>query len=141
MQTDSSLSYAALGKSVGLSVSAVNERVRKLERLGVIRDYVAQLDPALVGADILAFVEIGIAAPDALQSTLEALASRKDVLEVHRTTGERQILLKLRAPDLAGLEALIDDIVASVANAASTRVTLALQTVKESAHLPIAEAP
>ncbi len=140
VQTDSSLSYAALGKKVGLSVSAVNERVRKLERAGVIRDYIARLDPDLVGAGVLAFVEIGTAAPDKTESFLDNMAARSEVLEVHRTTGSRQLLLKLRAPDLSCLETLIDEIIAAAPEVATTRVTLALHTAKESAHVPIAEA-
>lgn len=138
VQADSSLSYAAMGRAVGLSVSAVNERVRKLERSGAIRRYVALLQPELVGVPILAFLEVGIA-PPAAEGFLNRVASRPEVQEVHRTTGSRQFLLKLRCGSLARLETLIDDVIAAGPDVASTRVSVVLRSAKESPGLSLAE--
>jgi Lrp/AsnC family leucine-responsive transcriptional regulator len=140
VQADSSLPYAVLGEAVGLSVSAVNERVRKLERIGAIRGYVALLDPAAAGAPVLAFVEIGIAAPGRAEWFFNTVAARPEVLEAHRTTGSREFLLKLRASSLARLESLIDEIIGSNAAIAATRVTLVLHSAKDSPVLPVDEA-
>jgi len=139
VQADSSLSYAAMGRAVGLSISAVNERVRKLERAGAIRQYAALLDAELVGVPILAFVEVGIGQPGEAESFFNQMASRPEVQEVHRTTGPRQFLLKLRCASLARLESLIDQIIAAEPEVASTRVTVVLHSAKESPALPLGE--
>ena len=140
VQADSSLPYAALGREVGLSVSAVNERVRKLERNGAIRRYVALIEPASAGAETLAFVEVGIGAAGDAEAFLGAMAEAPEVLEAHRTTGTRQVLLKLRTADIARLQALVDGLVVPHPAVAATRVTLVLASAKESPALPVAEA-
>lgn len=138
VQADSSLSYAAMGAEVGLSVSAVNERVRKLERGGAVKGYVAVLDPAIVGAEALAFLELRLARSDAAEALLGAVQGRREVQEIHRISGEAQFLLKLRAPGLDDLEAIIDETLA-VPGVRQTRLTLALATAKESPEVPIAD--
>jgi Lrp/AsnC family leucine-responsive transcriptional regulator len=140
VQADSSLPYAALGEAVGLSVSAVNERVRKLERSGAILGYMATLDPAAVGAEVLAFVELGFSAASRADAFGAAIAARSEVMEVHRITGEREILLKLRTASLASLETLIDALVGGNDRIASSRVTLVLHSTKETPAIPVPEA-
>jgi len=139
VQEDSSLPYASLGREVGLSVSAVNERVRKLERGGAIRRYVALIEPAIAGAEVLAFVEVAIAPPGRAEAFLGRVAVRPAVLEAHRISGERQVLLKLRAPDLGRLEALIDEALDGADGVVSSRVTVVLHSTKESPALPVAK--
>jgi Lrp/AsnC family transcriptional regulator, leucine-responsive regulatory protein len=140
VQQDSSLPYATLGRGVGLSVSAVNERVRKLERSGAIRGYVALIDPAVAGAEVLAFVEVSLASAASPEAFLIRAAARPEVLEAHRISGERQLLLKLRAASLEHLEVLIDELLGG-GEVASSRVTLVLRSAKEGPALPIIEAP
>ena len=137
VQADSSLSYAAIGAEVALSVSAVNERVRKLERGGAIRRYVAVLDPAIVGAEVLAFLEIALDQPADGKAVLNAALARPEVQEIHRISGEAQYLLKLRLTSLGELQATVDEILA-LAGARQTRLTLALGTVKQQPDVPIA---
>lgn len=136
VQADSSLSYAAMGAEVGLSVSAVNERVRKLERGGAVKGYVAVLDPALAGADVLAFLEVRLP-PGQSGVFSAALGGNRNVQEVHRVTGGSQYLVKLRATDLGQLEAVVDEIEAAAPGPTRTRLTLVLATAKETAELPI----
>ena len=56
LQEDATQSYAALGQAVGLSAGAAHERVRKLKAAGVIRRTTAEVDPAALGAGVLAYV-------------------------------------------------------------------------------------
>ena len=137
IQADSSLSYAALGAEVGLSVSAVNERVRKLERQGVVRDYVALLDPKLVGAESLAFVEIALGNQGRAGAVAKLLAQYVEVQEVHRITGSYQLMVKLRTQGLAELEILLKTALADLSDIAGTRVVVVLGSDKETPALPI----
>ena len=60
LEEDGRLSYAELGEKVGLSKSPCWSRVRELERRGVIRRYRAEIDPAAVGLELHAFVQVTI---------------------------------------------------------------------------------
>ena len=64
LQENGRTPYAELGKAVGLSVSSVNERVRKLHERGVIEGVYAGLSPAAVGLDLLAFIFVGWTDPE-----------------------------------------------------------------------------
>lgn len=58
LQNNGRISYRDLGEQVGLSAPAVTERVRRLERAGVITGYTATIDPAALGSPILAIIRI-----------------------------------------------------------------------------------
>ena len=72
LQRNAKLTNADLGQRVGLSVSAVNERVRKLQAVGAIRGYEARLDPEMLGRGICAFVLVLIERPEQEKAFLEA---------------------------------------------------------------------
>src|SRR6185436_363590 len=73
LQDDAKLSQAELAKEVGRTAPSVNERIRKLERGGIIRGYVALLDERKLGHDITAFVEIFIEHPKFESGFIEAV--------------------------------------------------------------------
>ena len=60
LQTDARISFAELGRRVGLSTPAVAERVRRMEDEGIIRAYRAEIDPSSVGLPITAFIRMSI---------------------------------------------------------------------------------
>ncbi len=75
LQDDAKISQAELAKAVGLTAPSVNERIRKLERGGIIRGYVTLLDERKLGQDITAFVEIFIEHPKFEAGFIEAVRS------------------------------------------------------------------
>jgi len=108
LQADGKLSYQDLGEAVGLSAPAVFQRVRKLERAGVIAGYHARVDPAAAGKPVLAFAQVH-PGPEAQTGQLLARWRRSPaVLECHRLTGADRYLLKLRLEDLSALGAFLD---------------------------------
>jgi Lrp/AsnC family leucine-responsive transcriptional regulator len=137
LQENARITQTDIAKVVGLAPSAVLERVRKLEAKGAIRDYVARVDPHIVDRALLAFVavrssEYGLEAPSAV-----TLAAIPDVLEVHHVAGDDCYLLKVRASDAEHLGRLLRTQIAAVPGVTSTRTTIVLETVKESARIPI----
>lgn len=94
---------AEIGGAVGLSVSAVNERLKKLQRDGVITGWGARVDPVAGGFPVLVFMLVGVnhANETAFQRWVDA---RDEVLECHHITGEWSYLLKLRVAGIAQLE-------------------------------------
>ncbi|MBI4892457.1 MAG: Lrp/AsnC family transcriptional regulator, partial [Acidobacteria bacterium] len=109
LQRDARLSFAELGRRVGLSTPAVAERVRRLEESGVIRSYEARLNPQALGLHVTAFVRIRLSGSESLARRLTKLASElSEVLECHRCTGDESFILKVRAESVSHLEKLID---------------------------------
>src|SRR5687767_5898057 len=137
LQYNARTSQAELSKAVGLAPSAVLERLRKLEAKGIIRDYVALIDPHVVDRGLLAFVAVRTSehGPD-MPSAIE-LGKIPEVLEVHHVAGDDCYLLKMRARDAEHLGQLLRQQIASTASVISTRTTIVLETVKEDPRIAI----
>jgi Lrp/AsnC family leucine-responsive transcriptional regulator len=138
VQRDASLAQAEIAKRVGLSTTAVNERLRKLEASGVIRRWVAQIDPMAVGGSITAFVEVFIEHPKQERGFIEQMKRLDEVLEVHHITGEFSLLLKLRARDMAGLKELMLNQLNAHEGVRQTRTAIVLATSKEESYVAVA---
>jgi len=137
LQVDARASLAELGQGVALSVSAVNERVRKLERQGYVRGWRADLDPAAVGAGVLAFVFVAVERPDRNAGFLSAVTGDPAVLECHHVTGGWSYLLKVRVADIPALERFLTGRLKSIAGVARSETMIALSSIKETAILPL----
>ncbi len=136
LQQDGRLGLAELGQAVGLSPSAVNERVRKLLARGVLRAIVALADPAALGLGITAFVTVTLTAGADEDAFVAAVTADPAVMECHHVTGAANYLLKVRVADMAALEALLKRLKATGALARS-ETQLALSTPKETTALPV----
>ena len=129
LATDGRMSFTDLGRSTGLSVSAVHQRVRRLEQRGVIRGYHAQVDVEAIGLPLTAFVSIKPIDPAAPDDAPDRLAGLPQIEACHSVAGEESYILKVRVRSPADLEALLQDIRAA-ANV-STRTTVVLSTPYE----------
>lgn len=138
LQRDARRARAEIGREVGLSVAAVHERVRKLERDGVVRGYAALLDPEKVGCDLLAFVEVFVDHPRYEARFIEEVGRMPEVQECHRVTGAATCLLKVRARDRRSLQTLILDRINAIAGVRQTETVVALSTTKETPRIHLA---
>lgn len=107
LQQDARISYAELGRRIGLSTPATMERVRKLEDAGVIRGYHAEVSLEAVGRPIRAFIKVTIAG-DKLDKFATVLRRVPEVLEAHRVTGAESYIVQVAVRDIAHLEQVID---------------------------------
>ena len=109
LQADARLSLSELGRRVNLSASATTERVRRLESLGVITGYRAEVDLAKVGYPVLAVVRLKY--PGNKHEPLKRLlADRGEFLECLRTTGDDCYTLKVAATSMPHLEELVNEL-------------------------------
>jgi Lrp/AsnC family leucine-responsive transcriptional regulator len=126
-----------VARQVGMAPSGVLERVRKLEKQGIIDGYEVRLNPARFDRSLIAFIFIS-AEPQCNESELgKALAALADVQEVHYVAGEDGFLVKLRAADTLHLERLRREKIAILPHVRSSRTLIALQTYKETARIPL----
>ncbi len=110
LQEDARVSYAELGRRVGLTTPAVIERVRKLEYSGVIAGYSAEIDTAKVGLPITAFVRMSITGVD-YSHIIEVAEQSSEVLECHRGTGGDSFIMKVAVSSVEHLQEVIDRLV------------------------------
>jgi Lrp/AsnC family leucine-responsive transcriptional regulator len=123
------MSFTELARQAGLSVSAVHQRVRRLEQDGVITGYTATFDPEDVGLPLTAFVSVkpfDPAAPDDIPQRLEHLTA---IEACHSVAGDENYILKVRVSSPAALEDLLYQI--RTLGGASTRTTVVLSTPYE----------
>jgi Lrp/AsnC family leucine-responsive transcriptional regulator len=107
LQEDARATFADVGARVGLSASAVHDRVRKLEQRGVIRAYRAEVDPEAVGLFVTALIEaspLDPRQPDDLPERVREFTEVEDCLSV---AGDANYVLKVRTGTTADLEDLI----------------------------------
>lgn len=123
------MSFTDLARATGLSVSAVHQRVRRLEKRGVIRGFVALLDSDEIGLPLTAFVSIKPIDPAAPDDVPERLRGLDAIEACHSVAGEESYILKVRVGSPRELEDVLQRIraVAGV----STRTTVVLSTPYE----------
>ncbi len=140
VQENSRLSYAELGEHVGLSASAVHDRLRKLQAQGVVRGFGARLDPEALGLGLCAFIQVLLERPEHDAPFVAAMAELPEVQECHHVTGDYAYLLKVRTHSTRSLERLIADSIKSLPGVVRTLTLVALSTPKENAALAVGPA-
>lgn len=123
---DGRISYTDLGKALGMSTSAVHQRVRRLEQRGVVKGYTAKIDQRALGRELTAFISVtplDPAAPDDIPERLHGISA---IEECHSVAGDESYILKVRV----GTPSDLEDLIAQVRGAAhvSTRTTVVLST-------------
>jgi Lrp/AsnC family leucine-responsive transcriptional regulator len=107
LQENARLSFAELGRRVGLSTPAVAQRVRRMEDEGIIRAYRADVSPFRVGLPITAFIRISIVG-NVLEKLTTRVRSMPEIVECHRGTGEDSFILKVSVVSVEHLKDVID---------------------------------
>ncbi|GGP09181.1 AsnC family transcriptional regulator [Nonomuraea glycinis] len=126
---DGRMSFTELARETGLSVSAVHQRVRRLEKRGVLRGYAAIIDYDAIGLPLTAFVSIKPIDPAAPDDAPDRLSHLTAIEACHSVAGDESYILKVRVASPVGLEELLQQIRA-LANV-STRTTVVLSTPYE----------
>jgi Lrp/AsnC family transcriptional regulator, leucine-responsive regulatory protein len=107
LQENARLSFAELGRRVGLSIPAVAERVHRMEDAGIITGYHADINPEKVGLPISAFIRMNITGNVSSQIA-ELMKGMPEVSECHRGTGGDSFIIKVRVSSVAHLEHVIE---------------------------------
>jgi Lrp/AsnC family leucine-responsive transcriptional regulator len=129
LAADGRMSFTDLAKSTGLSVSAVHQRVRRLQQRGVLRGFTVLVDPDQIGLPLTAFVSIKPIDPSAPDDAPERLRGLAAIEACHSVAGDESYILKVRVATPAHLEDLLQEIRAAAG--VSTRTTVVLSTAYE----------
>ncbi|MBD7975682.1 Lrp/AsnC ligand binding domain-containing protein [Serpens gallinarum] len=139
LQDEGRISFTELGERIGLSTTPCTERVRRLEREGVIMGYSAQLNPHHLKADLLVFVEINLAykSGDIFEEFRRAVLKLPQVLECHLVSGDFDYLIKARISEMASYRKLLGDILLKLPHVRESKSYIVMEEVKETLKLPV----
>jgi Lrp/AsnC family leucine-responsive transcriptional regulator len=136
LQRDGRMTNADLAKALNMTPSATLERVKKLEESGLIRGYMALVNPKTLGLGLLAFIFVQVDCKDE-EGAARELESLPCVQELHHLAGEDCYLVKVRARDTEDLYRILTSDFWRSLKIQSTRTTIVLSTSKETPILPI----
>lgn len=139
LQRRGRITNAELSEEISLSASACHRRVQRLEEVGIIRDYVALLDPKTLGRPTVVFVEITLSgqADDILDSFEREVRLIPDVLECHLMAGSADYLLKVVATDTEDFARIHRKKLARLPGVAQMHSSFSLRTVRQTTALPV----
>lgn len=134
LQRDGRIAMTELAQRVGLSPTPCTERVRRLEREGVITGYHARVDPHALGKNLLVFVEIKLSAKsgDVFDRVKKELMFVPEVMECHLVSGDFDYLIKARLAEMGEYRQLLGNILLKLPAAAESRSYIVMEELKES---------
>jgi Lrp/AsnC family leucine-responsive transcriptional regulator len=141
LQSDGRIANSNLAKKIGISPPPTLERVRKLERSGIIKKYVAIVEPSSVGVETFTFVEVSLSVhgQDAVMAFLKAAKKVPEILECHHITGDADFLLKIAVRSIPAYEGLVLHTLTALPYIQNLKSMVVLSTMKNETRLPIQE--
>jgi Lrp/AsnC family transcriptional regulator, leucine-responsive regulatory protein len=127
LQANARATYTEIGRAVGLSAASVHERVHRLETRGVIRGYHAEVDPEVLGLEVLSLVSVVSSDSIDAGATEAGMAAVRQVETVYNVAGEDSYLLVVRTRSIAELSEVLQRLQA-VDGVARTRTSVVLAT-------------
>jgi Lrp/AsnC family leucine-responsive transcriptional regulator len=139
LQKDGRLTMTELAQKVGLSATPCTERVRRLEREGVITGYHARVNPQALGKNLLVFVEIKLSSKsgDVFDRVKKALLFVPEVMECHLVSGDFDYLIKARITEMGEYRQLLANILLKLPAAVESRSYVVMEEVKETLFIPV----
>lgn len=139
LQEEGRITAVELAERIGLSPTAVTERIKRLQRDGIILGYAARLAPEKLGRGFLAFVEVTLdkTTPDVFDRFAAAAGRLPDIIECHMVAGGFDYLVKVRVADMTAYRKLLGEAILSLPGVRETRTYAVMEEVKSSDKLPI----
>ena len=133
LQDDGRISMKDLSEQVGLSITPAIERVKRMERDGVITGYHARIDPPALGAKLLVFVEITLNQKSAsvFEQFRREVLRIPEVQECHLVSGDFDYLIKARIHEMAEYRKLLGEMLLQLPGAAQSKSYVVMEEIKE----------
>ena len=141
LQRNGKLSQAKIAGAVGLTTPSVNERIKKMERHGMIKGFVALLDHDKMGLPLTAYVDIALEHPRFEKSFIDDLEKLLAVQECHYLAGDFAYRLKVKASTPGSLADFIQNRLLAIRGVVRARACLSLASKKDSTLLPLLDEP
>lgn len=136
LQEKARIPNVEVSRQVGLAPSAVLERVKKLEKMGIIDGYEVNLNPEIFDRRLISFIRVKTL-PGKEKSVGDELLQIPDTQEIHFISGGDCYLVKLRCKDNEALGELLQNKIRIIDGVITTKSETVLSTVKESSRIPL----
>lgn len=132
LQQDGRITNAKLAEKINISPPPTLERVKKLEKNGIIKKYVALVDPASIGVETFTFVEVTLSrhGKDAVTEFIEAVKNVDAIMECHHVTGDADFLLKIACKNIPAYEDLVLQKLTDLPHILNLKTMVVLSTFK-----------
>ena len=139
LQKKGRITFAELANRVGLSTSPCLERVKKMEREGVISGYTALLNPKYLKAGLVVFVQIRLArtSQDIFEEFKIAAATLDEVQECYLVSGNFDYLIKARVEDMDAYRKFLGETLLTLPGVLESTSYVVMEQVKEAMNVPI----
>ncbi|MCO8096795.1 Lrp/AsnC ligand binding domain-containing protein [Acinetobacter lwoffii] len=139
LQRDGRIAISELAARVNLSTTPCSERVKRLEREGIIMGYYARLNPEMLERNLLVFLEIKLSAKsgDVFDQVARNLTEIPEVLECHLISGDFDYLVKARLKEMSAYRRLLGDLLKKLPASASSHSYVVMEEVKEGLYLDL----
>lgn len=139
LQADSKITNATLAQRVGISPPSTLERVKKLEQSGIIKGYVALLDPAAVNKNMSVLIHVTLRehGEDRIADFRKAVEKFEEVQAAWHTTGEEDFILKVLVSDMGQYEHFVVHRLSAVPNIGRVRSSFILSALKDGTEVPL----
>ena len=141
LQRDGRIPITDLAEQVSLSTTPCSERVRRLEREGVITGYHARVNPTALGKNLLIFLEIKLSAKsgDVFDRVKQELLCVPQVMECHLVSGEFDYLVKARLSQMSEYRRLLGEMLKRLPASAESHSYVVMEEIKETLYLPVSQ--
>ncbi|MEQ5774581.1 MULTISPECIES: Lrp/AsnC family transcriptional regulator [unclassified Thalassospira] len=141
IQEDGRISMVELADKVGLSVSPCLRRLRKLEESGVIRKYVALLDPSHLHLGVNVFVTVSLTQHDepSLRRFETAVQQHPEIVDCYAMVGNQDYMMRIVVQDPAAYQRFLSEVMMKLPGVANIKSSFTLHEVKNSTRLPVPE--
>lgn len=138
LQRNGRISMTELADAVNLSTTPCSERVKRLERDGVIQGYHARVNPGALGKKLLVFLEIKLSAKsgDVFEKVKKEIMHIPEVMECHLVSGDFDYLVKARLKEMNKYRQLLGEILQRLPASAESRSYVVMEEIKETLYLP-----
>jgi Lrp/AsnC family transcriptional regulator, leucine-responsive regulatory protein len=138
LQDNAHLTYQDIAQAVSLSASPCLRRIKRLEEAGIIKQYVALLDPQKLGLGLLAYVNVKLEkrGEQALESFRAAVMAWREVVACYAMTGDMDYLLRVHTRDLDHFSRVVMERIVRRPEVLDVRSSFALQRIKDTTALP-----
>lgn len=139
LQSDAKITNAQLSQKVGLSPAPTLERVKKLEKNGVIQSYHAKLDEQRIGLEVGTYLLVTLTGHNKKNMNLfmKAIDQIDEVIECYHITGRGDFLLKAVSFDISSYQSLLLDQISEISVVDNLESMVILSTLKKSPYLPL----
>lgn len=141
LQEEGRITNLQLSENIGLSAAPTLERVRKLERAGIIKSYHARVDASKLGFGLKVIIQVSLIRQidNAMQKFVDQIRDIEEVVECAQVTGDYDYYLKVVVKDIAEYDELVNTKLSKIEEIGQMRSSVLLSTVKESTVIPIRE--